>query len=360
VFPLSQSAHTLALSLAASGGMLLVLMAADLAARAVRRIGRRRRARIMQQCRPLVDELLLPHASLRVTEQLARYVPKHRDVVEELMIAAARVLSGPVIERLRHTARVFGTLERWKARLASRRWRMRAAAARALGHLRDGSAVDALIKALDDREEDVRAAAVEALGNIGDPRAVPALVSALPHQSLHQRLRLVDALQRFGRAAVPSLRAHEQLHPEDRATVAGLLGRAAASESTDDLLRWMDDPRPAVRVACMRALGSIGFDSRGRYFALRALSTDSDAGVRAMAARALGSAGHTEAIPYIAARLKDERIVAAHAALALQQLGAAGAAELRRFMDGNHVPGNWRQGSDMRANAPASSEWVAA
>jgi hypothetical protein len=48
--------------------------------------------------------------------------------------------------------------------------------------------------------------------NIGDPRGPQAVA-----QSRHQRVRVVEALHRFGRAAVPSLMAYEQIHPADRA-----------------------------------------------------------------------------------------------------------------------------------------------
>jgi len=309
--------------------VVLLLLAMLVVGKGMAKLGSSRRARLEKQCQPLVDALLLPNPSIRTAEQLACYVPKHGEVVGQLLVAPASRVAGPAIDRLRHTARAFGTIEEWIRTLSDRRWWRRADAARSLGQLKVASAVDLLVAALDDHDEEVRAAAVDALGNIGEPRTVPALVSRLPRQSRHQRVRIVEALRRFGRAAVPSLMAYEQLHPEDRAIVAELFGTIAATEAIDDLLRWTTDERPAVRIATMHALGSIGLDQRGYYYALRALSSDPDAEMRAMAARALGRGARCEAAPYLARHLKDDWIVAGHAAMGLREMGRAGADALR-------------------------------
>jgi HEAT repeat protein len=134
--------------------------------------------------------------------------------------------------------------------------------------------------------------------------------------------------------------AYEQLHPEDRAMVAELLGGIVAPDVIDDLIRWTKDARPAVRIATMHALGSIGLDRRGYYYALRALSIDDDAEVRAMAARALCRSGRGEAAPYLARHLGDEWIVAAHAATGLRSLGHAGAMALRPYANEHGTSGD--------------------
>lgn len=93
-------------------------------------------------------------------------------------------------------------------------------AARRLGELRDPSAVDELMEALNDNDSDVRLAAAEALGNIRsdvaikaltrtmndeDPDVVAASVRALgqigQRESIPQLLRLLDHRDRFVRAA---------------------------------------------------------------------------------------------------------------------------------------------------------------
>jgi hypothetical protein len=324
----------------ATGSMVLLLPAIRIMGRAIENIKRRRRVRLVQECQPLVDKLLLPNPSVRIAEQLACYVPRHGAIVAQLLVAPARYVTGPAIVRLRRTARAFGAVDKWMRELSDRRWWVKTDAARALGQLKEPSAVDALIATLDDNREEVRAAVVEALGMIGDPRSVPALVSRLPERSGHQRVLVVEALRGFGRAVVPSLMSYEQLHPEDRAVVAELLGQIAASDAIDDLLRWTADERSAVRVAAMRALGSIGLHERGYYYALRALSIDADAEVRAMAARALGRTGRADAAPYLAKHLKDEWPVAVHAARGLRSLGPAGVMALRRHADEDGTAGS--------------------
>ena len=67
----------------------------------------------------------------------------------------------PLIHTLQQDKRV---LVRWTA-------------AQALGNLRDGRALPALIKALKDKDEDVREQSAKALGKIGDRAAVPALIA---------------------------------------------------------------------------------------------------------------------------------------------------------------------------------------
>jgi len=177
--------------------VVLLLLAMLVVGKGMAKLGSSRRARLEKQCQPLVDALLLPNPSIRTAEQLACYVPKHGEVVGQLLVAPDSRVAGPAIDRLRHTARAFGTIEEWIRTLSDRRWWRRADAARSLGQLKVASAVDLLVAALDDHDEEVRAAAVDALGNIGEPRTVPALVSRLPRQSRHQRVRIVEALRRL-------------------------------------------------------------------------------------------------------------------------------------------------------------------
>lgn len=109
------------------------------------------------------------------------------------------------------------------------------------------------------------------------------------------------------------------------AEVLGLIGTAAA---VDPLLVWCADSRAEVRAAAFEALGSIGLDDRGHYFALRALG-DGDPAVRGMAARALGRGQRDDAAEYLAGRLDDEWLPAAQAAGALRRLGGRGLALLQ-------------------------------
>jgi HEAT repeat protein len=244
-------------------------------------------------------------------------------VLSSLLLAPLRVVTGEIVDRVRAATARAGLLERWKSDLRHRRWWRRAEAALALGLVREPSAAEELMAALDDEHEEVRAAAVDALGVLGDARAIPALVARLKDESRHQRVRIVESLREFGQRATPALLAHARSNPAAVREVADLVGLLAGADAVDDLLQWSDHEDGAVRAAAMRALGSIGPDERAYYYALRALG-DESADVRAMAARALGRSRRAEAAPYLAEKLEDEWEVAAHSATALRDLGEAG------------------------------------
>jgi HEAT repeat protein len=101
---------------------------------------------------------------------------------------------------------------------------VRAAAAVALGRIKDESAVMALAKAIDERPpkkkaeeyEFIKRAAVEALGEIRSPAGVPVLISALTNEknSLEIRRVAATALGKIGsNSAVPALQA--AFHSDD-------------------------------------------------------------------------------------------------------------------------------------------------
>jgi HEAT repeat protein len=77
-------------------------------------------------------------------------------------------------------------------------WRIRRAAAEALGQIGDPQATPALIQALRDEDFWVRRAAAEALGQIGDPQATPALAQALRDEMWLVRLAAAEALGQIG------------------------------------------------------------------------------------------------------------------------------------------------------------------
>ena len=77
-----------------------------------------------------------------------------------------------------------------------------------LGRSRNNQAVDGLISALNDEDEDVRESAAYALGNIGDKVAVEALVKALTwDQDSWVRASAAEALAHIGdRSVLPALK----------------------------------------------------------------------------------------------------------------------------------------------------------
>ncbi|MDW8071139.1 MAG: HEAT repeat domain-containing protein, partial [Anaerolineae bacterium] len=124
----------------------------------------------------------------------------HRDLFRAAELAGAGALIPP---RLREEMR-----QRLSRALRDENWRVRWAAAKALGKLGDAQAVPALLAALQDEDWRVRVAAAEALGKLGDAQAVPALIAALRDEDADMRRAAVEALGKLGDAqAVPALLA---------------------------------------------------------------------------------------------------------------------------------------------------------
>ena len=308
--------------LALTAAVLFLVVCHVLLHHAVREFASRRKAALLNLYRPAIDAFL--HGASDEALVRLRGIPRrHRAIVASLLLEPLRVAEGSLPGRAHRAAETLGIIKEWEAALTGRRWWLRADAAVALGLVRATSAVEPLIRALDDPYEEVRAAAVEALGRIGDNRAIVPLVARFGEQSRHQRVRLVDALQHFGDDAVPPLLAHAHDHPADLAAIADLLGNAEAAGAIPQLIEWSVDDREAVRSAAIRAIGAIGVDERAYYHVLRALN-DETASVRAAAAFALGRSGREEAAPYLADRLGDQWQVAAQSARALSRLGHAG------------------------------------
>ncbi|MGH9750346.1 MAG: VWA domain-containing protein, partial [Candidatus Polarisedimenticolia bacterium] len=100
----------------------------------------------------------------------------------------------------------------------------RARAAEWLGRFGAGGA-EALLRALDDRAAEVRAAAAVALGKMREPRALPALAGLLGDPSGVARHGAEEALQAFGPAAVPAVLATLESDGEARLHAIAILGR---------------------------------------------------------------------------------------------------------------------------------------
>jgi HEAT repeat protein len=324
---LDQAVGFVAIALIALAAALTTALLALVAWRAIDELRFLRRQKIIVRYQPLVDALLTATPDPGAITRLLDTPDRHRGVISELMLAALRLTTGDVVHRLRDASWRLGMIDRWVTSLDDRRWWMRAAAIRALGLVREPTVFDRLLRALDETHEEVRAAAVDALGRLGDPRAGPALLARLPDESRHQRARVVEALRALGPSIVPVLIEHARTHAADTTMTLDILGVVGGSAATGSLLEWSGSEEPAVRAAALRAIGTIGLDDRGFFFALRGLG-DGDPGVRSMAARALGRSGNQAAVPYLAAHLDAEWLLAAHCATGLRKLGPPGATAL--------------------------------
>ena len=312
-----------------AGALVLCAMLAHLVLhRAVDEIGFRRRKRLADRYRPIVDGLLAPGTSEASIEALAAAPGTHRPVIETLILRPLAVATGSVVNQFRAGAQAANLIPFWTEQLSSPRWWIRAEAARALGLVRERAALPAVSAALDDAHEEVRAAAVEALGYIGNEQSIEALLERLGEPSRYQRVRIVDALRSFGDVATPALVKHAGARPGDAATVADILGLVGGQVAAEALKGWVADPRVEVRAASLHSLGTLGLDDEGMAIALRALD-DPAPSVRAASARALGRTRRQDVTLWLAAHLDDEWIVAATSADALRHLGDPGQAALQ-------------------------------
>lgn len=150
---------------------------------------------------PLIEAL--KNAEGWLAPRIADILGRHGDLVTEPMIAF-------LDQEERHP---------------SRSW-----AAAVLGEVKATRAYPALVRALNDLDDEVRAKAAGALGRLGDQRAVPHLLDRL----------LTDPI------------------PFVRARIAGALGQFAGNEVIESLVRSLGDPAWWVRMRSVEALEQIG------------------------------------------------------------------------------------------------------
>ncbi|HVO72996.1 MAG TPA: HEAT repeat domain-containing protein [Ignavibacteriaceae bacterium] len=135
----------------------------------------------------------------------------------------------------------------------------RSDAAKALGKIKDASAVDPLINALKDEDYIVRWVAADALGEIKNSSAVNPLVELLHDTDKFVRLHAATALGNIGDpSAVAGL--IEALKDEDnnvRRKAAEVLGNFGDSSAIEPLAELLKDEAPAVRNEAEKALKKI-------------------------------------------------------------------------------------------------------
>lgn len=140
--------------------------------------------------------------------------------------------------------------------------RIRAAAAFALGNMRDKAVVPALTKALADKDVNVRFEAASALGRSPGVEAVPALLKALRDSDDDVRAAVIEALAATGdpRAIDPMLRrAERDPSPGVRGMAAVGLANLKAESAVEPLIaRLGAELNPQALAAVCWALGELG------------------------------------------------------------------------------------------------------
>ena len=216
---------------------------------------------------------------------------------------------------------------------------VRYGAAESLGKSGD-NAIEPLIKALEeDEEEYVRYGAADALGNIGDKRAVEPLIKALEDKHWWTRKHAAEALGKIGdkRAVEPLLSFWIKILEDGIGNIgrnnpsffrASEFARESAVRAlikigdgaVKPLIKALGDKEEDVRRYAARVLGNIG-GKRAVEPLIKALE-DKDSEVRQRTATSLGWIGDKRAVEPLIKALGDENeYVRDNAADALKKLG---------------------------------------
>lgn len=205
---------------------------------------------------------------------------------------------------------------------------VKAAAALALGKIRDRQSAELLIGALKAREPQLKLAAARALGQLGNLSASEALLEAARDDEAAVRQAALDALKNLG---ISVERLSEDLSspiPEARLSAIWMMARLGERRAIHHLTSALEDKDPRIRAAAARALAQFQADAGAVRSLIKALE-DPEADVRLAAALSLGSLGDPAAVAPLAARLSDrDQRVSQAAAQSLARLGNQRATKL--------------------------------
>ncbi|MBN1122252.1 MAG: HEAT repeat domain-containing protein [Anaerolineae bacterium] len=196
----------------------------------------------------------------------------------------------------------------------------RRSAAETLGYIRDVRAVDPLIDTIRHEDTVFGGIATAALGDIGDARAVEPLIAVLDDEKL--RSSAYNALVKIGSAAVEPLAAALQSRDWSvRETAARILGQSRDARAVEPLIAALKDRDEDVRREVYIALKNIG---RPAVEPLIAVLKDGDNPVRVKAICLLAENEDPRAVQPLLAMLEDEdEEVRRTAAFCLRKMGHA-------------------------------------
>lgn len=155
-------------------------------------------------------------------------------IVEELLLNFIPHLKGPAFDRLQKAAIQLGIVERNLRRLRSPSRHARGRALYALGALRAGTAVGAIVDSLKRERLDLQLVALRALAAIGDPAAIPPFLAAAENIPKAMSVRLASLMLEFGaagRSGVQALIARSPGNFPPRVLIEILQLAASAGES---------------------------------------------------------------------------------------------------------------------------------
>jgi len=254
----------------------------------------------------------------------------HRKALQQVLIDFAQDISGDSSRRLVYFFYTLGFVDEELHLIRSRRWWIRAHAARTLGLLGAKKAIAALTALLEDSHPDVRHQAMQSLVKLVGPDALRTILRISRNLSRWTTIELSVVVSSFKGTAVPYL--IEALRSRDQSVVLfatemlAEIGLVTAVEPIMHLIRTTIDT--TIQAQALKTLGRLG-DERARNLVVELLKSKVQP-VRLSAIEALGKISGSEAVemlkPWLVSRLKEEKLVAARA---LATTGVEGIAVLR-------------------------------
>lgn len=213
-----------------------------------------------------------------------------RAIIEEILADLCRLAQGGTDRSVAEAVIEAGIFDRWVRNLEKGRTSRRITAAIRLGYVPCARAVDALVRACEDRSPEVRLAAALSLGRQKDPRGLPGLMKIadrpptdvpdltlaaalaqcaegspeklgdfLGSRQVRHRLLGAWALSEIAdrKVLLHLLTASRDAEPEVRAKVARAFARIPDPKSAEALVRMAQDPVWFVRVRALDALGRL-------------------------------------------------------------------------------------------------------
>ncbi|HEX9614307.1 MAG TPA: HEAT repeat domain-containing protein [Bacteroidota bacterium] len=254
----------------------------------------------------------------------------HRDTIRGVLLDFAGDLVGESIDRLHYFFEALGFVDDELNLMTSRKWWMRAKAARDLGILRARKATRVLTSALTDEHPEVQNEAMKSLVKLAGVGALRTILKMTNRMSLWTTLELSIIVREFEEEAFPYL--IEALGYQNQSVVLFCLemlaeiGFTAAVEPVMTMAAAY--PNVVVRAKAAEALGRLG-DQRAEPL-LNDLLTNAYPALRSSATKALERIGSPASVPLLKERMTtgpiEDRISAARA---MARSGESGLHELR-------------------------------
>jgi HEAT repeat protein len=215
---------------------------------------------------------------------------------------------------------------------------IRIQAARSLGSIDDAAAAPALAKALSDSDVEVREAAARALGNCGGAKDVEALKPLLKDSNRLLRMAVIGSIGKLGTAsALPLLREQmKDTDPSYKRVVVKAIGSLKGGADIDGPMeQWLADKDFYLRGFTAEALAQRPAN-KALEPALIKLLVDPNLGVRIRAIEALAAWKSKAAVPELLKALRaEEPTLRWKAAKALGTIGDASAKEALTYVAQN-------------------------